>query len=116
VVGECGQQRHRWHDDGERAGEARAGEPRDRASERVGHARAVQRGAQHEDRGDDDRRLAAESRQRFVRPEESRHAQREHDQQRDDVVAQPLGEQQQERRAEDDEENQLRRVEAGHIG
>jgi hypothetical protein len=59
--------------------------------------------AAHEHGRDHDGGLAAEARERFVGLEQARERQGQHDQHRDDVVAQPLGEQEHECHAQDDE-------------
>ena len=50
----------------------------------------MERGAQDEDAGHDDRRLAAEPGQGLLRRERLGRVQREHNEQRDDIAADPL--------------------------
>lgn len=107
MVGERGERRHRRHDDRVGAREPAAREAGDEAADRVREPGLMQGTAQHEDRGDDDRRLARESGERLGRRQEAGAREGEHDERRDDVVAQPLRDEQRERRHDDREEREL---------
>ena len=76
----------------------------------------MQRGAEHEDRGNGDRGLAAEPGQGIFGGEQARGGERDDDQDGDDVVAQALGDKQRERDDQDDKEQPLLRRQAfGHV-
>lgn len=67
----------------------------------------MHRRAHHEDAGDHDGGLAAEPSQRLLGGENGRRRQREHDEQRYDVVPQALGDEQAERNDKDAEDVKL---------
>jgi len=114
VMGEGRQDRDRRHDDGDGPRPAVAGPAADQTPESLGDARVMKRRAQHEDRGDHDGRLAAESGQGLRGLQEAGHGERDDDQHGHHVVAQLLGDEQDERRQENCEEDELRRRQATH--
>ena len=107
VVRERGQQCRRGHDHGQHPRQAATGEPSGPAAQGFREPGVSQTGAEYEDCGDDDRRLALEAGQGFLGTQDAGQCQRQDDEQSDQIGAQPLGDEQADGHAEDGEENNL---------
>ena len=73
----------------------------------------MEAGAEDKDRRDDDRRLTAEAREGVLGSEHAGEVECQDDQDRDDIIAQPLGEQEPKRDDQDREQTDLLHCKAG---